>query len=157
MQISIHSGPLQSGNESLAIGLRRITTLISSPTLLDIFTESKQKVIQEVSRLNPPARETESQIHSENGSNIFLQHAIITNTIGLSVVVETFREAYYFIQHASSVTRKVREKAEECRDAFIFIQGTGLEMVLHRYGCEYDAENLRNVFFYMADRRDLIQ
>ena len=130
--------------------------LRASPTLLDTFTESKQEVIREVSRLNPPAKEGGSLTQMGNVSNPFLAHIMLINTIGLSIVVESFSEAYYFLSHNSSTTSSVRRKAEEFRDSFIFIQGTGLEKVIQEYGIGYDADALRRTFFTLADRKDLI-
>lgn len=86
----------------------------------------------------------------------FIAHAMLVNTIGLSIIVESLSEAYYFLKHNSSTTAKIRNKAEECRDAFLFIQGTGLDMVIHQYGCGYDPHEIRTTFFSLAKRKDLI-
>ena len=125
-------------------------------TSQDIFTKEEQRDILEAFRSNPFVLETESRIPLANESNPFLSHMMLVNTLGLSIIVESFSEAYYYLQHNSSITRHVREKAEECKDAFLFIQGTGLEQVLYKYGCEYDANALRQTFYYLVDRRDLI-
>lgn len=86
----------------------------------------------------------------------FLAHIMLVNTLGLSVIVESFREAKYYLLHASSTTKWVRDKAKEMKPAFLFIQGTGLEMTLQRYGCDYDADQLRTSFYSLVKRRDLI-
>lgn len=78
-------------------------------------------------------------------------------SIGLSIVADAFRDAYFYVKYETSQYLTSRVKAANRKDAFLFISGTGLDLVLHAYGCEYDAEALRNGFFTMINRRDLIQ
>lgn len=74
---------------------------------------------------------------------------MITNTIGLSVLYEVLREAYSYL--SANQPRTIDKQA------FMFVQGTGLEKLLVYYHMDYDAENIRQCLYTMAKRKDLIE
>jgi len=67
---------------------------------------------------------------------------MVMHTIGLSILFTEFKRASwaYFMPHYHPKTAS---------DSLAFIQGTGLEFVVHAYGLQYDPENLRNTFYSM--------
>lgn len=66
---------------------------------------------------------------------------LLANTLGLSIISENLRTASRFFIPTSKPSLEVRE-------AYMFIQGTGLEEVLYHYGINYDADCIRNGFNY---------
>jgi hypothetical protein len=52
-------------------------------------------------------------------------------------------EASYFITGTSKTMGKIQS------ESYAFIRGTGLEVTLERFGLDYDAEELRRVFFQL--------
>jgi hypothetical protein len=71
---------------------------------------------------------------------------MMMNTIGLSVVFAEFQRAYW-IYSGKADNPKFYKSASE---SLAFIQGTGLDIVLHYYGLMYSPHRLRNAFFSMV-------
>jgi len=72
-----------------------------------------------------------------------LMSLMIMNTIGMSILCAEFK-------HASWVYFHPRYNTRLASDSLAFIQGTGLEIVVHTYHLMYDPNELRNVFFSMV-------
>ena len=70
------------------------------------------------------------------------------NTIGMSILAEAFRSASLFVLHTNGTGRRFKQHAQ----SFAFVQGSGLEMVIHTYGLEYDPDQLRSDFNYYLSR-----
>ena len=73
-----------------------------------------------------------------------LMAIMMMNTLGLSILYREFKQASWYYFHPK------KEHSKTASSAIVFIQGTGLEMLLMNYGLLYNADNLRNVFFSMV-------
>ena len=78
----------------------------------------------------------------------------ILNTLGEAVLVETLRSAAYFFQHSSKgIYRSSHYRDQnllmEGRQCYIFIQGTGLDILIEGYNLDYNANYLRDRFNYI--------
>mgnify|MGYP001569631521 CR=1 FL=1 len=71
------------------------------------------------------------------------QLMLLTNTIGLSILIETLKQAgelFLNVHPRQSILR-------ESRSCFAFIQGSGLEMLLQEWNLDYEAKHLRRAFY----------
>lgn len=78
-------------------------------------------------------------------------HFAMMNSVGQAVLVETMREAAFYVTHSNQSTtnsRSWRIRISEARSCYIFVQGTGLGVLLHRFGLDYDPDKLQNTFNY---------
>ena len=76
------------------------------------------------------------------------QEALFYTTLALRILTTTLREAsYMFVHTCGRMTREKEKKIEESREAFIFISGTGLDILIEEYGISYNAEELREEFY----------
>ena len=66
------------------------------------------------------------------------------NSLGLSVLASTLRSAALFVSRSNVNINKVRE----CHNSFVMVQGTGLKVLIDRFGLNYDAESIRDGFNY---------
>ena len=70
-------------------------------------------------------------------------------TMGLACIMSAFEEASWVFTNTGNYFG--RHKAEPMikagSEALAFIQGTGLEIAIHAYGLDYDANQLRYTFF----------
>ena len=71
--------------------------------------------------------------------NLFLM-----NTIGMSILCETLREAARF-----EITASPRSETYQC---YAFVQGSGLENLLVTYQLDYEADEIRSHFNYFVHR-----
>lgn len=84
-----------------------------------------------------------------------LSYLLIANTMGHSVLIETLRMAAYYVNHSTRVSMKSHSQItffHEAQECFAFVQGTGLDILLMRYGLDYDPEALRGSFNYCVKR-----
>lgn len=75
---------------------------------------------------------------------------MMMNTIGLSIIYAEFKRAswaYYMPNYHPKTSS----------DSLAFIEGTGLDIVVHAYGLMYDASHLRNTFFSMVGDHSKIE
>ena len=79
---------------------------------------------------------------------------MLANTIGMSVLMETLKDASYALNYTSGARL---DKVIDAHDSLAFIQGTGLDLMLYYYKLDYNAENIRMSFFTKQNRRDLIE
>lgn len=83
--------------------------------------------------------------------NPFQERLLLINTIGQCLLQEELMTAsrmpFHKIYHASWNLLKTKE-------SYVFIQGTGLDMLIERFGLDYDAENLRGLFNYYLRKRE---
>ena len=77
----------------------------------------------------------------------------IANTMGHSVLIETLREAFYYVNHSNGTGFKCRPtqiRFNESKACYFFVQGTGLQTIIDRFGMLYDGENIRDRFNYLV-------
>jgi len=75
----------------------------------------------------------------------------IANTMGHSILIETFKSAAYYLNHSNGLsagTKYSYYNMKESQSCYLFIQGTGLDILIHRFGMSYDADSLRDTFNY---------
>lgn len=79
-----------------------------------------------------------------------LQRLLFINTIGVSIISEALiQAAYLFGSKRQALWRHNKPglvKQEQYQEAYLFIQGTGLDIVIENYGLDYNAESLREGF-----------
>ena len=68
---------------------------------------------------------------------------MIMNTIGESVLIETLRSAAYFVTRSSN-----GQRFNESSACYLFVQGTGLDVLIQRFHLDYDPEKIRDTFNY---------
>lgn len=83
---------------------------------------------------------------------------LLVNTMGESILVETLKSAASFIARSGNDTRVAgtdyyskygrRYYQKELRECYLFIQGTGLNALIHDYNLSYDPDILRESFNY---------
>lgn len=76
----------------------------------------------------------------------------LANTLGHAVLIETFRQAVYYVHHSNGTAFKSRAWKRgityDARSCFLFIQGTGLNVLLDYYDLNYNPDYLRSSFNY---------
>ena len=83
---------------------------------------------------------------------------LMANTLGMSVLVETFRSAAFYLNNSDKPLgrlvdpRHFRGDLREGKESLAFINGTGLEVVIHSYYLDFNADRLRSCFFYNMRR-----
>lgn len=64
------------------------------------------------------------------------------------VLAKTILDAAYMFTHTNGkLTRERLTMYKTSQQAFAFLQGTGLEVMIQEYGLAYDAENIRSLFY----------
>ena len=94
---------------------------------------------------------------NSNGNGVAEKYYLL-GTIGLSVIVETFKSAaYLFISTGFKIetSGSLKDKIAEGERSFAFIRGTGLEICIQEFELDLDADELRKVFYTMFCRRML--
>ena len=69
------------------------------------------------------------------------------NTLALSLITHTFTEAAYMFTHTANFPTRHKQYLSASKQAFAFIQGTGLEIMIQVYNLDYDAAKLREIFY----------
>lgn len=76
---------------------------------------------------------------------------VTLNTIGEAVLVEALKEAAYYWHHTNGKCNKKR--MIEARESFMFVSGTGLEVIVDYYHLGYHAETMKDHFLTMLGVR----
>ena len=76
-----------------------------------------------------------------------IMQVVMMHTLGLTILNQVFRAASYATFSANSA---VTSEPQAC---YMWIQGTGLDSHLKRFGLEYDAEALRDTFSWVMRHR----
>jgi len=70
------------------------------------------------------------------------------DTLALSLITNTFVEASYMFTHTGgSLPKRHKQYLEASKQAYAFISGTGLEIMIQAYNMDYDADMLRDMFY----------
>ena len=72
----------------------------------------------------------------------------LANTLGHSILIETLKSAAYYVTHSDSThtDRKITAKLKEGYSCFLFIQGTGLDIILNDYALNYSSDKIKDEF-----------
>lgn len=75
--------------------------------------------------------------------------------MGHAVLIETIRMAAYYVNHSNGceVGTTIRlSKIKEAQNCYAYVQGTGLQMIVARFGMDYDTDRIRDTFNYCVRR-----
>lgn len=89
-----------------------------------------------------------------------LQQLIFINTLGMTSLVQALTEASYMFagsNHTWCTRAQTGITQKAARQSFLFIQGTGLEMMLEQYCIDLNPEELRNGFYSLIGQRKFIE
>ena len=76
---------------------------------------------------------------------------MLASTIGHAVLIETLKMAAFYINHSSQTSfnsRRLQGEYREAKSCYLYVQGTGLHIIINRFGLAYDADQIQNVFNY---------
>ena len=79
------------------------------------------------------------------------EHYAIVNTLGHAVLVETLRSAAYYVVHSNGSGSKNWHKTTKIKEAaacYAFVQGSSLQILINRFGFDYNADFIRTTFNY---------
>lgn len=62
------------------------------------------------------------------------------------MICHSLREASYIFTGTSGRTDNEMKSSAIARRAYAFVQGTGLDLAIQRFGLDYDAETIREEF-----------
>lgn len=72
------------------------------------------------------------------------------NTLGHAVLIETLKMAAYYVSHSNNAnTRNLKTYLSEAKSCYMFVQGSGLELTLNRFGMDYNAGKIKSLFNYL--------
>lgn len=77
----------------------------------------------------------------------YLLNLMAMNHLGLCVLEDTLKTAAKMFLPRHSTSKEIVE-------TFYFIRGTGFELMLNRFGLNYDADELRSQFYYCVGYRE---
>ena len=83
-----------------------------------------------------------------------LQTLMAMNTIGLSVLVDTLKDARYYYKRSNNISVR---RIEEFQSAAVYIQGTGINIIIESYHMNYYPEAIRNGFYFHMGMRGMIE
>lgn len=77
-----------------------------------------------------------------------LQDLMTANTIGMSIIQETLVEAGKYVMHRSGVSIYAENGRtyKEMKSCFLFVEGTGLEMIVKDFNLGYDPIMIKREF-----------
>ena len=100
-------------------------------------------------------------IKETSGSNGNGQHSLavmmLMSTLGHGMLVETLKMAAFFIGNSSRTAFKSRVTQSRFREAegcYFFVQGSGFQKAINKFGLDYDADILRSGFNHYIRRSD---
>ena len=67
-------------------------------------------------------------------------------TLALRMIQLTLLESLTYMRKGSSLTGN---HLSECRESYMFIHGTGLELTFKRFNLDYDSEYIKDRFFWL--------
>jgi len=79
------------------------------------------------------------------------EHFAVVNSLGRTVIIETVRSAAFYITHSDNTKKHGKNfntELKEAQSCFMFIQGSGLQVLINRFGLAYNADHLRDTFNY---------
>ena len=82
-------------------------------------------------------------------------HFALVTSMGQSVLIETIKMAAFYVNHSGSYTahsRSFNMNLKEARSCYVFVQGTGLQVLINRFGLAYDADKIQETFNYCVRR-----
>lgn len=75
-------------------------------------------------------------------------HFAVVTSLGQAVLVETLKAAAYYVTHSNQTRSKAGIQYREAISCYMFVQGTGLQVLINKFGLDYDAENIQSTFNY---------
>ena len=78
-------------------------------------------------------------------------HFAIVNSIGNAVLIETIKMAAYYVNHSGNYSGHsftFISNMKEAKTCYAFVQGTGLQLLIDRFGLAYHADKIQDTFNY---------
>lgn len=78
-------------------------------------------------------------------------HFAVVNSLGRTVLIETIRMAAFYVSHSGSYqghNRTFISQIKEGRSCYAFVQGSGLQVLIDRFGLAYHADKIQDTFNY---------
>ena len=75
-------------------------------------------------------------------------HFAVVNSMGQAVLVETLKAAAYYVTHSNGTRSHAGIQFKEAMSCYAFVQGTGLNIIINRFGLAYNAEKIQDAFNY---------
>ena len=90
------------------------------------------------------------------------KYFMMINTIGMSILIDSIKSASRLFIYSNGYTippyklpsRMLSQRLKECKQSFMFIQGTGLDMIINQYHLGYDPDHLRTCFNHIFNIRN---
>ena len=79
---------------------------------------------------------------------------IALNRIGVGVLTEALKSAEYYLTHSNGTSIK---RLKQSAQSFMFVRGTGLEVIINYYHLNYNTDKLKNSFFSLVGHREYIE
>ena len=80
-------------------------------------------------------------------------HFAVVNSLGRTVLIETIKAAAFYVTHSDGVHTKSKVMSlKESSFCYAFVQGTGLQLLIDRFGLAYDADKIQDTFNYCVRR-----
>lgn len=101
----------------------------------------------------------EKNYHTESLGIVYssdVMRFLMMNTLGMSVLIEVLKMAKAF-SHVADKPHPSNGYYHEAEKCFIFVQGTGLNMLVDKYSLGYDPEELKVTFNYNCGLRRYIK
>ena len=89
------------------------------------------------------------KIHNFKVVEVDYRNIVFATTLALSALVNSMQDAAYLFGFRKKKTSEgfINKKLyESSKEAYAFLSGTGLEMMIEYYQIDYDAEELREKF-----------
>ena len=76
-------------------------------------------------------------------------HFAVVTSMGQAVLIETIKAAAFYVTHSDGAHTKSKVMSlKEASFCYAFIQGTGLQILINRFGLAYDADKIQDTFNY---------
>lgn len=89
---------------------------------------------------------------------------IMINTLGMAILVDALKCASHMFGDTSNLLKRNRRSLaanvytySDCVESLAFVSGTGLDILMESYRIPLNGDHLRDTFFTMFSRRDLIE
>jgi hypothetical protein len=79
------------------------------------------------------------------------RNLLMMTTLGMQVIKQALQDAAYYVTHTSGTFN--RKAMTASYEAYMFVQGTGLEMVIQKFAIDLNAEVLKEEFNKIFDEK----
>lgn len=92
-------------------------------------------------------------MNTKGPSDSSLEFWAVVNTLGHAALVETLRMAAYYVSHSNhAFGRRWLFEIKEAESCYAYVQGSGLEVLMNKFGLNYDVDQIKDTFNYCVRR-----